>query len=281
MAQKRNCINKKNFIKYLKSLGIEVHSNTKARGHHGFCSGNRIDVSKNLDDISAVGVLLHEFAHYIHFKLEPSLLTVGGSLNILFNTDNTNEIEKELFALSLKVFDSRILSKIEGMKNSVNGKVKEQKKIIKSFFPNFKISSEFREFDKYIKRSDAKYLLKYDRVQIKKFWFSKKKIISVNSLSQDFPYMPEAFASYIVLKSLERKRNRLNSRIYKIKKYLRKPTELFARFVQSYYLDYGETKLLAPLSLKYFEDLKSKNYYKLLNDKEFISVLGDCGLKLS
>lgn len=281
MAQKRNCINKKKFIKYLKSLGIDVHCNTKARGHHGFCSGNRIDVSKKLDDVAAVGVLLHEFAHHIHFKLEPSLLTGGGSLKVLFNTENTDEIEDELFKLSLQVFDSKVLNKIETMKKSVNEKVKEQKNKIKLFFPNFKIGSKFKEFDRYIKRSDAKYLLKYDKVLIKKFWFSKKKIISVNSLNQDFPDMPEAFAAYIILKSLERKRNRLNARIYKIKKYLGKPTELFARFVQSYYLDYEKTKLIAPRTLSCFEKLKSENYYKYLNDKDFITFLDDCEQKLS
>lgn len=276
MAQKRNCINKKKFIKYLKSLGIDVRNNTKARGHNGFCTDRRIDVAKNLDDFTASSVLLHEFAHYVHFKLEPSLLGNGGSLNVLFNTENTDEIEEELFKLSLKVFDSKVLDKIEAMKKSVSEKIKEQKNIIKSYFPDFKISGKFKEFNKYIKISEARYLLKYDRVLYKKYWFSKKKIISIDSLGKDFPDMPKAFASYIILKSLERKRNRLNSRIYKIKKYLRKPTELFARFVQAYYLDYEETKMTAPRCLEYFENLKSKNYYCYLNDKEFISVLDDC-----
>lgn len=276
MAQTRNCINKKKFIRYLKSLGIDVHSDTKARGHHGFCTGRRIDVAKNLDNAAAGSVLLHEFAHYIHFKLEPSLFRSGGSLNVLFKTEDTEKIENELFKLSLKVFDSRLLNKIEEMKKSVNEKIKEQKNIIKKSYPDFKISEKFREFNRYIKHSEAKYLLKYDRVLFKKYWFSKKKLICVDSLDKDFPDMPEAFSAYIVLKSLERKRNRLNSRIYKIKKYLRKPTELFARFVQSYYLNYQETQTIAPCSTAYFEDLKSQNYYNYLNDREFISLLDDC-----
>jgi len=281
MAQERNCVNKKDFIKYLKSLGIDVHNNTKARGHHGFCSQNRIDVDKNLDDVSASKVLMHEFAHYVHFQLEPSLLSNGGSLKVLFKTDDTALIESELFKLSLKVFDSRVLNKIETMKADINNKIKEHKKIIVASFPNFKICSKFKEFNKFIKHSDAKYLLKYDRVQIKKFWFSKKRIISIDSLNKDFPDMPEAFSSYIILKSLERRRNRLNSRLYKIKKYLRKPTELFARFVESYYSDYKETKLTAPYSLNRFENLLSENYYMYLNDEKFISLIGDCEQKLS
>ena len=275
MAEERNRIRKLNFIKYLKSLGIEVHNNTKARGNAGFCLKNRIDISKNLSDEDAFRVLLHEFAHFVHYKLEPSLLKNGGSLGILFDTDNTKQIENELYELSLKIFDSRILSKIEGMKKEIKDKISEKKDLIKSFYPDFQISKKFREFDRYIRHSDAKYLLKYDRVIIKKFWFAKKKLIGITSLKKDFPDMPESFSAYLVLKSLERKRNRLNARSSKIKRYLKKPTELFARFIQSYYSDYEMTKLTAPVSLNLFEKLKEQNYYRYLNDKEFILLLND------
>lgn len=275
MAEERNRIRKLNFIKYLKSKGIEVHSNTKARGNAGFCLKNRIDISKNLNDEDAFRVLLHEFAHFVHYKLEPTLLKNGGSLGVLFDTDDTERIEDELFELSLKIFDSRILSKIEGMKKEVKDKIAEKKKIIKSFYPNFQISKKFREFDRYIRHSDAKYLLKYDRVLIKKFWFAKKKLIEINSLKKDFPDMPDSFSAYLMLKSLERKRNRLNARSSKIRRYLKKPTELFARFLQSYYSDYKQTKLYAPVSLSIFEKLKEQNYYRYLNDTEFILLVND------
>ena len=43
-------IDKKSFIKYLRSLGIEVHTTTGARGHQGFCLKNRIDISKNISE---------------------------------------------------------------------------------------------------------------------------------------------------------------------------------------------------------------------------------------
>ena len=250
MAQERNCVNKKDFIKYLKSLGIDVHNNTKARGHHGFCSQNRIDVDKNLDDVSASKVLMHEFAHYVHFQLEPSLLSNGGSLKVLFKTDDTALIESELFKLSLKVFDSRVLNKIETMKADINNKIKEHKKIIVASFPNFKICSKFKEFNKFIKHSDAKYLLKYDRVQIKKFWFSKKRIISIDSLNKDFPDMPEAFSSYIILKSKQRFLKRINSRINKINRYYNNSSELFARFVEMYYMNPDKAHRLAPTACK-------------------------------
>lgn len=275
MVEKRNCLNKKKFIQYLKNIGIDVRNNTKARGHAGFCLGNRIDVDKNLNNEEAFRVLLHEFAHYVHFKIEPTLISNGGSLKILFDTENIKNIEEELFNLSLKVFDSRILLKIGNMKREVKEKIEEQKKIIKNFYPKFKISEKFREFNKYIKHSEAKYLLKYDRVLIKKFWFLKDRLISVNSLYKDFPEMPEAFSAYIILKSLERKRKRLNARNYKINKYLKKPTELFARFIQSYYLNYELTKSIAPETVDLFEYLKNKNYYPYLNETDFILLVND------
>lgn len=33
-------------IRYFKSLGLTVHTGTKARGHQGFFLNNRIDISK-------------------------------------------------------------------------------------------------------------------------------------------------------------------------------------------------------------------------------------------
>ena len=74
MAEIRDCLTKIEFVNYLKSLGIDVHLNTKARGHFGFCTSKRIDISKNLNDEKALQVLLHEFAHFIHFKLEPEII---------------------------------------------------------------------------------------------------------------------------------------------------------------------------------------------------------------
>lgn len=58
MVEIGNRISEKDFVKYLRSLGIEVHLNTKARGHSGFCTGKRIDVSKNLPEDKIMEVLL-------------------------------------------------------------------------------------------------------------------------------------------------------------------------------------------------------------------------------
>ena len=76
-------MDKKELIKYFKSLGITVHTGTKARGHQGFFLKNRIDISKNVPENRVVQTLMHEFAHYIHSKLEPDMNKTGGTLNFL------------------------------------------------------------------------------------------------------------------------------------------------------------------------------------------------------
>ena len=81
-------MNANELIKYFKSLGLTVHTTTKARGHQGFFLKNRIDISKNISENRIVPTLLHEFAHYIHSKLEPDMNKTGGSLGVLFQSNN-------------------------------------------------------------------------------------------------------------------------------------------------------------------------------------------------
>ena len=92
-------LREKELIKYFKSLGIEVHTSTKARGHQGFYMKNRIDISKNIPECRIIPTLLHEFAHYIHSKLEPQMLRTGGSLEVLFDSKNTEIYKEELFEI--------------------------------------------------------------------------------------------------------------------------------------------------------------------------------------
>ncbi|MBQ2644834.1 hypothetical protein IJG14_04590 [bacterium] len=268
MAEIRNNVNKNNFINFLKSLGIEVHFNTKARGYSGFCTSKRIDISKELPENKVIDVLLHEFAHFVHYNLEPELFKTNGSLNKLFHTDKVKEIEKELYQITQIVFDSIQLRKIERLRDSVNIKIKAEREKIKKYYPDFQSSKKFKDFEKYIKHSNARYLLKYDCVIIKGGWFSHNITISVKSIEDDFPSMPEAFSAYIKMKSLERKRNRLNAKSSKFIKYLKQPTELFARFFQFYCSDKESTKHLAPEAYSRFVELKEQNYYPFLNDFE-------------
>lgn len=266
MVEIGNRISEKDFVKYLRSLGIEVHLNTKARGHSGFCTGKRIDVSKNLPEDKIMEVLLHEFAHYVHFKLEPEIVRTHGSLEKLFCTNDAKALEYELFQITLLAFDNTQIRRLEKIKDSVNQKLKLEREKIKEEYPNFQAAKKFKEFDKYVRHSNARYLLKYDRVLIKGGWFASDTLISVNSLKTDFPTMPDAFVSYIKSKSLERHRNRLNARISKYNRYLKQPTELFARFFQMYCTDYDAVKNLAPKTFSRFEQLLFENYYPFLKE---------------
>ena len=124
-----------------------------------------------------------------------------------------------------------------------------------------------REFEKYIKNSDAKYLLKYDRVKlVKGFWRKEYKIYSINTLQQDFSGMPQAFAAYIQLRSYQRKQARISARINKSKKYYSRPTELFARFVEGMFIDRERICEIAPNTAKIFDELLQNGYYKELKE---------------
>ena len=63
-------LTKKNLVDFLKSLDIEVKTNTKARGNNGLYQRNRIDVSRGLDEQKSIEVLIHEFAHHIHYQID-------------------------------------------------------------------------------------------------------------------------------------------------------------------------------------------------------------------
>lgn len=278
MAEIRNRIDKNIFVRFLKDLGIDVHLNTKARGNAGFCTGSRIDVSKNLSEEKSKDVLLHEFAHYVHYKLEPNMAKTHGTLEKLFDTDEkliVEEIENELFQITLIVFNGQTTRRIEALKENLGTKIKEEREKIKKYYPNFQCGKKFKEFDRYVRFSSAKYLLKYDRVIVRGGWFTMDTTISVKTIEDDFPKMPEAFVAYIRMKSYERHRNRINSRNARINRYLKQPTELFARFFQFYCSDIEGAKLLAPLSVKKFEKLLEAGYYPCLNDFFSICVAND------
>ena len=275
MAEIRNRVDKKKFVDFLSNLGIDVHFDTKARGNAGFCTGCRIDVSKNLSENKAKDVLLHEFAHYVHFKLEPNMAKTHGSLEKIFDTDEkliVDEIENELFQITLIVFNGETTRRIKALKENLNEKIKTEREIIKKYYPSFQVGEKFKDFNRYIRFSSAKYLLKYDKVIVRGGWFTMDTTISVKTIEDDFPKMPEAFVAYIRMKSYERHRNRLNSRNARINKYLKQPTELFARFFQFYCSDVDGAKMLAPVAVQRFEKLFNEGYYPCLKDFMAICV---------
>ena len=259
-------MNEKELIKYLKILGIEVHTTTKARGHQGFFLKNRIDISKNVPKDKKIRVILHEFAHYIHSKIEPNMEKTGGTIHMLFQSDDQN-IVNELLEVTHFVDENSLCKKLEYHKSLVKEKIKEYEKIIKKDYPKFMRSKKFKEFEKYIKKSDAKYLLKYDRIKLIKGFFNKSsKIYTINNIEKDFSDMPKAFAAYIRLYSYQKKQSRISARINKNKKYYSRPTELFARFIEGIYIDKKYTKELAPTAYKKFEELLNIGYYNELKN---------------
>ena len=259
-------MNTKELIQYFKKLGIDVHTSTKARGHHGFYLKNRIDISKNLPQERRLPTLIHEFAHYIHAKIEPEMEKTGGTLEVIFRTSNSC-IKKELLEVTNFVDENSLCKKLQYHKDIVKEKIKEAESVIKKDYPKFMRSKRFKEFEKYIKNSDAKYLLKYDRVKlVKGFWRREYKIYSIKTLQQDFAGMPNAFVAYIQLRSYQRKQARISARINKSKKYYSRPTELFARFVEGMVIDRERICEIAPNTAKIFDELLQNGYYKELKE---------------
>ncbi len=254
-------LDKKALVKYFRSLGLEVNTSTKARGHQGFFVNNRIDISKNVAEHRFVPTLLHEFTHYIHTQIEPNVNRTGGSLERIFNS--TNPIyKKELVRVTQFVDESSRLVKLYELRDKIRVRIKEFEGIIKAEYPDFQRSKPFKPFEKFIKRSDARYLLKYDRVKILSgFWRTNERIITLDTIERDFPEMPRAFVAAIRLKSSQRKASGVSARINRYKKYYERPTELFARLVEGLYLDEEWVRALAPETTEKFFELLENGYY--------------------
>ena len=249
-------MDKKELIKYFKSLGLTVHTTTKARGHQGFFLKNRIDISKNIPENRVVPTLLHEFAHYIHSKIEPDMNKTGGTLGMLFK-DDSRVLFDELIKVTNFVDPNSLCVRLYEHKDRVKSKIKE-----------YENSKKFKEFDKYIKKSDARYLLKYDRVKLIQGGFFRKttKLYSIDNIEKDFTDMPKAFTAYIRLKSYQKKQTRISARINKYKKYYEKPAELFARLVEGLYLDREWVEAIAPNAVERFYKLAEAGYYMELKN---------------
>ena len=129
-------MDKKAFVNYLRALGIEVHTTTKARGNHGVYLNNTIHISKNVPDNRFVPTLLHEFAHYIHAKIEPDMPKTGGSLKVLFGLD-TPVLEKELFKVTNFVDENSLCIRLIEHRERVHEKIIEFDRIIKKDYPAF------------------------------------------------------------------------------------------------------------------------------------------------
>lgn len=260
-------MNEKVLIKYFKSLGLEVHTQTKARGHQGFYMKQRIDISKNISQDRVIPTLLHEFAHYVHSRIEPFMEKTGGTIEVLFSDSEVEQYAKELLVVTNLVDAHSKCEKLISHKNIIKNKILEYEKVIKQRYPKFLRSKKFKEFDRYIRKSNARYLLKYDRIKlISGFLIKKSQILSIDTIERDFTDMPAEFVAYIRLKSCQKRQARINSKISKLKKYYSKPTELFARFVEGLYLYPEMVKNTAPYTYDRFMLLLNSGHYPYLKE---------------
>ena len=260
-------LTKRNLVAFLKDLGIEVKTNTKARGNQGLYQKNRIDISRGLKEEDAISTLVHEFAHHIHYKIDKDFLKNGGTLETLFATSDIENIRAELINVTNLIDKNSRFNTLTTLKTEASNKIKSMQNAIKRDYPNFARSKKFKEFDSYIKNSEAKYLVKYDAIRLMQgFFFRKERILTIKNLENDFPDMPKAFQLYIRLCSMQRKQAKITRRIGKLNKYYEKPTELFARYVQGYFSTPETISTVAPTTTKRFNELLSSGYYKELKD---------------
>lgn len=254
-----------NLIEYFKSLGLRVNTTTKARGHLGFFLDGRIDISKNTPKDRIISTLLHEFSHYIHSKLEKDIAKKGGSLEVIFNQEDTSKIFDELVEVTHFVDKNSLHERLSAHKELVKSKIKQLDSEVKKEYPKFQRSKKFKELDRIVKKSNARYLLKYDRVKIKGWLFQKTKIFSIDNIEIDFPELKPSVIAFIRLKSYQKKLSRISQRINKLNKYYERPTELFARFVEGLYESKSDVENIAPIATERFFELLKRGYYKELS----------------
>ena len=84
---------------------------------------------------------------------------------------------------------------------------------------------------------------------------------SIEKLDEDFPEMPNNFKNYFYLLSNYRKQKKIQSKIAKLKRYYKKPTELFARFVEGLIKDKYTVEQLAPNTFYRFQYLLMQGHF--------------------
>lgn len=253
-------------VVYLRSLGLVVNTNTKARGHQGFFLNNRIDISTSLSDKRKIEVLIHEFAHFIHFQIDDNVFKNHGSLENLFCNSDIKKIEDELYAVTRFVDSNKTYKTLERYKYSIGAEIKVLDKQIKAFYPDFKRSYSYSAIESKIKKTDAKYLLKYDRVLVKTMFLGRNHLYAIKNLDEDFPSLDDISKVYIKLKSKQRALKRISTKINRLERYYRRPTELFARFVEGLFIDTNKVTELAPYTYLVFCRELSQNKYLYLTD---------------
>lgn len=274
---------KDNLIKYVKSINIDVLANSKSKRRLGCFiqktttyQKNIIKISSNLTDKRFIEVLTHEFAHFIHNIMINRIEDNNDNLNIVFNIDKNNIdlvkiINKELINVTYYVDKNSSFENLNKEKDEIKIKIKTLEAKIKEKYPSFLKSKPFYEFNKYIKKSEARFLLKYDNVKLITPFLRREKSLSINNIDKDFKDMPIEFRNYIRLKSLIKKQKNITKKINNLKKYYYSSNELFARFIEGIIIDKNLIKTVANTTYNQFYYLLENGYYPYLN--EYLSFL--------
>ena len=222
---------------YLLSLGISVNiGKNKARGHKGVFMHRfndcRIDISNDVPPECILSVILHEFAHYIHYYYDKNLK----SLDFIFGKYD-DEIKEELIKITVQEVPKDFASALYSTKQDLNTQIKEMVRQLKVYCPEFKLSEKNKFLEKNISYP-LKYLLKYDRVKFAERVYSVEKLDEYKLSAEE--------VLYLQIKSKQRAIRRINTRISKLNRYYNHPTELFARFLDAYYTNREYTEKTAP-----------------------------------
>ena len=181
MAGQRNRIIK--IKEYIESFGICVNiGKTKACGNKGIFKhfgGKkfRIDVSKEVPEENIIPVLIHEFAHYIHYSFDPELK----SLDFVFGS-TSDVIEEELIKITVNDIPKDTAASLFNQKKLITAEIKQLVQVIKAVYPDFKLSSSYKKIERTLTKP-VSYLLKYDKVKI------FNTVYSVEHLSETFNYL--------------------------------------------------------------------------------------------
>ena len=252
---------------YIESLGVVVNiGKTKARGNKGFflnrgVGSYRIDISKNIDDNATLSTLLHEYAHYIHYKYDSSLKT----LDFIFN-DFSGDIKEELINVTVQNVPKEFAKTLFNMKSEVAKEINMLFDKISQQYPDVKKTTGFKPLEKGIKLP-AKYLLKYDCIKY------LGKIYTVQNVEHDFEYLSNEQIYYIKMKSLQRKQARINTKIRKLNNYYNQPSELWARFFELFFVDNKCSNELAPKATQVLKNLVNNCKYSEISElKKFFKI---------
>lgn len=274
MANKRNRGLSK-IIEYCREQGLEVNTSTKARGHQGvFLHNNanlrRIDISKSLPEARVLPVIAHEFAHFFHHSLDSEFECLQEIFGI-----KEEVLIPELEKVTAFLTKDSGRDKVEEELDKIKSQIKEFETIIKKKYHNFLRSKKFPEFERYIKGSPAKYLLKYDKIKILDCF--KVVIYSIDDLQTQFPDMPEEFVAYIKLRALMRRQRRFSSKKRKIENYYSKSSELFARFVECWVFNRETLQSLAPIAFEAFSERIDYRTFRIL--KDFLELVNETSVE--